>query len=78
MPAQKTARPVFRQARRGADARGLDFVREIEKRLRHRFKRAAMDGAGSKFMKFDQVQIRPVTFVLAETIFRETRAEFAH
>ena len=29
-------------------------------------------------MQFYQVQLRPVAFVLAETIFRETRAEVAH
>jgi hypothetical protein len=29
-------------------------------------------------MQFNQVQLRPVAFVLAETIFRETGAEVAH
>jgi hypothetical protein len=29
-------------------------------------------------MQFNQVQLRPVTFVLAEAIFRETGAEVAH
>jgi hypothetical protein len=29
-------------------------------------------------MQFNQVQLRPVTFVLAETIFGKTRAEVAH
>ena len=29
-------------------------------------------------MQFDQMKFRPVAFVLAETIFRETRAEVAH
>ena len=29
-------------------------------------------------MQFYQVQFRAVTFVLAETIFRETRAEVPH
>ena len=51
---------------------------EIEKRLGHRLKGPAMDGAGSEFMKSDQMQIGSIAFVLTETIFRETRAEFTH
>ena len=73
VPAQKTAASFSPCAPRRRCA-GL----EGEKRLRHRLKRAAMDWTRSVFMQFHEMQFRAVTFVLAETIFRETRAKFTH
>src|SRR5450631_485147 len=37
-----------------------------------------MDRTGAEFMELDQVQLSAITLVLAETILRETCAEFTH
>jgi len=37
-----------------------------------------MDRTRPVFMKFDEVKFRAITFVLAETILRESRAKLTH
>ena len=46
--------------------------------MRHRLERSAMDWTRPVFMKFDEVKFGAVTFVLAETILRESRAKLTH